>query len=198
MRSEAEWLPFKVPVILRDRALFDKVQKILDYNQKYARKNRKYDYLVSDRIFCICGNKRVGDGSSLGGHFYYRCAERVYKFPLPHKCKAKGVNAVILDMLLWKELLKIITNPTLLKEQAEKCLKLQVSSDYVAREKNRLFEMVRKIEEEEERYAKVYGAGTLDFEQFQELMKGTKKRKLPLERQLREFWIAGFLRNRCL
>lgn len=186
MRPETEWLPFKeVPVILEDQALFDKVQKILDYNQKYARKNRKYDYLVSDRIFCSCGNKRVGDGSSLGGHFYYRCAERVYKFPLPHKCKAKGINAVILDTLLWKELLKILTKPSLLKEQAEKWLKVQIDNDFISKEKTRLCEMIQKIEEEEERYAKAYGAGTLDFEQFQGLMKGTKRRKLPLERQLK-------------
>lgn len=186
MRPKEEWIPFGVAAIIRNRALFDKVQIILENNQKYARKNRKYDYLVSDRAFCQCGNKRVGDGCSKGGHFYYRCAERVYKFPLPHKCKAKGVNAVILDMLLWKKLLAILMDPDSLRVQAEKWLKVQTDNDLISKEKNKLLGMVRKIEDEENRYAKAYGGGALDFEQFMQLMKDTKRRKLPIERQIEE------------
>lgn len=43
-----------------------------------------------------------------------------------------------------------------------------------------------KITEEEKRYAQTYGSGTLEFEQFQEVIKDAKKRKLGLQRQLDE------------
>jgi hypothetical protein len=51
-------------------------------------------------------------------------------------------------------------------------------------ERQRLAEMITKTEEEENRYSKAYGAGALAFEQFQELMKGTKKRKISYQKQL--------------
>lgn len=65
-------------------------------------------------------------------------------------------------------------------------MQVQASSDYDEMEKRKLNELMAKITEEEKRYAKVYGAGTLEFEQFQEVMKDAKKRKMTLQGQLDE------------
>lgn len=184
-RPRDEWIPFKVPVILNDRLLFERVQEILKINQRYAPKNRKHKYLLSSQVFCGCGNRRAGDGQNKYGHFYYRCTERIYNFPsLERKCKLPGVNAVILDGMVWNELMKFVKDPRILRKKAEEVLQERREKTANKHEFDRLTGLINKLEEEEQRYAKAYGVGTLEFEQFKDLMRETKKKKQNFQVQL--------------
>ena len=186
-RSKEEWIPFNVPVILEDRDLFNRVRAILDENKRYVvRKNRKYDYLLSGRVYCECGNRRVGDGVN-HSNFYYRCTERILKFPAVRKCKSDGVNAVVLDGVLWKELVRLLTNTVLLRQHAEEWLRYQMTNDPVKQANIRDLEsLISKVEEEELRYAKAYGSGAMEFEQYRGLTGDTAKRKTLYRNQLEE------------
>jgi len=185
MREREDWIAFDVPQLINDYFLYEKIQKILDFNQKYASKRKKYNYLLSGLIYCGCGNRRSGDGSSKYGHFYYRCIDRIRSHPYPSKCASSGVNAAVLDFMVWGELKKRLFSYSILKKYAEKWLKsFSVMNSEDVLEKQRLNETIRKTEEEENRYSRAYGANTLEFEQFQDLMKDTKKRKLSYQKQL--------------
>jgi len=187
VRPKEEWLPYKVPTIIEDNGVFEKVQKLLETNKKYARKNRKYDYLLSGLVYCGCGNKRAGDGYMKGGNHYYRCAERIYKFPIEKKCQIPGVNAIVLDIQLWNELVKFISNPELLTKYAKEWLKSQGNSnDQSGENGQRLQGLIEGVHEEEMRYAKAYGIGSLDFDQFRQLMKELKGKKAKYLSQLEE------------
>jgi site-specific DNA recombinase len=186
VRPKEEWIPFKVQPIIDDYSLYEKNKKYLTLNQKYARKNRKFDYLLTQVIYCGCGCRRVGDGSSKEGHFYYRCTERIARFPVKQKCKMKGINATVLDTIVWDELVKVMTEPELLKKCATDWMRLQVQNDLDEEDKNRLNNLVQNVVDEEKRYAKAYGSGTLEFEQFQELIKESKKKKALYKKQLAE------------
>lgn len=183
MRPREEWIPFNVPKIIEDQFLFDKVQKILEYNQNFACKKRKYDYLLSGFAYCECGNKRVGDGVDKD-NYYYRCAERLYTYPLEKKCHSKGTNAAVLDQVFWRELLKFINNPSQIEQAAEKWLKDSVNNDVDKLEREQLVEFIAKVEDEEQRYAKAYGIGALEFEKFRDLMRDTKRKKEGYQQQL--------------
>lgn len=45
---------------------------------------------------------------------------------------------------------------------------------------------LKKVEEEESRYSKAYGTGTIEFDQFESLMKDAKRRKISYRKQLEE------------
>lgn len=185
VRPREDWIPFKISPILDDRPLFDRVQKILGINQIFGPKNRKHDYLLSGLAFCECGNRRAGDGQNKNGHFYYRCTERIYNFPsLERKCQLPGVNAVILDGMVWRELMKFIKDTNILREKVEDVLRERKEKTADKQECERLGSLINRIEEEEHRYAKAYGAGTLEFEQFKNLMRDAKKRKQGLQTKL--------------
>lgn len=185
VREREDWIPFDVPQITNDYELYEKIQKILDFNQRYANRTKKYNYLLTGLIYCGCGNRRSGDGSSKYGHFYYRCAERMRSHPYPSKCNSSGVNATILDFMVWGELKKRLFDYSIMRKYAVKWLKsFTMMSSESTLEKQRLCEMIRKTEEEEIRYSKAYGAGTLEFEQFQFLMKDCKKRKISYQKQI--------------
>lgn len=182
MRPREEWIPFNVSRIIDDQVLFDKVQRILEYNKTFLCKKRKYDYLLSGKTFCECGCKRVGDGIDKD-NFYYRCAERIYKFPLEKKCNSKGINAVALDKAFWKELVKFLTNTSWIRRCAENWLKTQTNSEADRLEMERLTKFINNLSEEEKRYAKAYGQSELEFEQFKDLMRETRKKKLAYQEE---------------
>ena len=185
MRPREDWIAFDVPQLINDYSLYEKIQKILDINQKYASKKKIYNYLLSGLVYCGCGNRRSGDGSSKYGHFYYRCIDRLRSHPYPAKCTSGGVNAAILDFTVWQDLKKKLFSYPIMRKYAEKWIKsFSVLSSEGMLDKQRLLEMIKKTEEEENRYSRAYGANTLEFEQFQELMKDVKKRKVSYRKQL--------------
>ncbi|HII95876.1 MAG TPA: hypothetical protein HA367_09145 [Candidatus Methanofastidiosum sp.] len=74
-----------------------------------------------------------------------------------------------------------------MKKYAEKWIKsVSVLSSEDMLEKHRLNEMITKTSEEENRYSKAYGVGTLEFDQFRNLMKDAKKRRVSYQKQLSE------------
>jgi len=178
MRPREEWIPFTVPKILEEEWLFEKVRQVLEYNKKYASKNRKYDYLLSGLVFCDCGTRRIGDGSSTQGHHYYRCAQRIHKYPLESSCKSGGVNATLLDGLLWIKLKEFLSDPVALKSQAVRWVGTHNEQSTGSQsETEAVQKMIRAIAEEEMRYAKAYGSGSLDFDQFTVLAGELKNKK---------------------
>ncbi len=185
LRGREDWIAFKVPQLIKDYSLYEKIQRILDFNKKYASKQRKYDYLLSSLVYCGCGNRRVGDGCSKYGHYYYRCIERLKSHPYPSRCNSSGVNAAILDSMVWHELRKKLFDYSIMRKYADKWLQLfsMISGEDIL-ERQRLSDMMKQVDDEENRYSKAYGADMLEFEQFQNLMKDAKKRKLAYQKQM--------------
>lgn len=187
LRPKEEWLPFKVPIILEDRALFDRAQEIMEYNKRYARKNRKFNYLLSEVLWCGCGSRRAGDGCNKNGHYYYRCEERLHHFPKEQRrCHIGGVNARVLDALVWKELTNHLTDPKLLKKHAEEWISSQANQSTDTQERAKIQEQIDRLTEEISRYAKAYGGGAMEFDQYMELAKATKRKKEGYQKQLEE------------
>lgn len=182
-RPRDEWLPFDVPKLIEDRGILERTTKILEDNKRYSRKNRVHDYLLRGVVYCECGCRLAGDGCNKNGHYYYRCIERIHAFPMKSKCQAKGVNAQVLDAVVWKELAGLMANPLLLMEQAKLWLSGQSNSSHSQNEIANLGKLLEKAKEEEGRYLLAYGKGALEFEQFRSSMKDVKRRKLSYQAQ---------------
>jgi site-specific DNA recombinase len=187
VRPFEDWIPFKIDPIFDDISLFDRVQRILEDNKKYASKRRKYDYLLTGKTYCEHGFRRVGDGYSKGQNHYYRSAARIYKFPEKTDCDCRGVNAVILDSLFWKRLEGILTNPDLIKKQAKKWFNQKNEYQKISSsEIDRVNKQISELRAEGIRYAKMRGENTIDISQFEELMMGIKNKKERFLNQVEE------------
>lgn len=187
VRPFEDWIPYKIEPIFDDMFLFDRVQKILEDNKRYATKRRKYDYLLTGKTYCEHGFRRVGDGYSKGQNHYYRSSARIYKFPEKADCDCKGVNAVILDSLFWKRLEKILSNPDLIKKQAIKWFKQRNEyQETSSGEINRLKSQLNDLKQEGIRYAKMRGENMIDTHQFEELMMGVRNKKQRFLDQIEE------------
>jgi len=120
----------------------------------------------------------VGDGCNSNGHHYYRCAQRIYKFPVESKCKVRGVNSNLLDGMLWMKLKTFLTDPVALKSQAVRWIGMKNQEVNGGQKEVEVVQMkIDGIAEEEKRYARAYGSGVLDFEQFSSLVNELKLKK---------------------
>ncbi len=109
----------------------------------------------------------------------------VYSFPLPSKCKVKGVNARIADKLVWNGLVDFMSSPDLIKQQIQRWQKKrQLKSDTSFDNVDQLQREIEKIKKEESRYIKAYGAEVITLEQFQETMTELRGKREVLENQI--------------
>lgn len=185
-RPREEWIEISVPRIISN-ALFDRTRKQLKVNFELCQRNRKNDYLLAGIIYCACGRRRNGEGLQKGKHLYYRCSDRVNSFPLPAKCRERGVNARIADIMVWEKLNSLMTKPELIRKQAERWLNQKLDKSKEAGGSKDVIESeLSKLKKEEERYLKVYGAELITFEQLQEAVGEIKLKKASLESQLNQ------------
>jgi len=168
LRPEEEWITIPVaPTIGRD--LFMRVQERLRMNFELSKRNRKNEYLLAGKTWCVCGRRRTGEGPQHGKYLYYRCTNRIHNFPLPSTCAEKGINARIADKLVWEKIAKLMSSPELLAKQIKRWLSHQQNGGQdsaVAIEGIR--NQIIKLKEKEDRYEKAYGAGLFSIEKLKE------------------------------
>lgn len=187
MRPREEWIQIPTTRIIDD-ALFERTREQLRINFEQCKRNRKNDYLLSTRIYCICGNRRTGEGADHGKHLYYRCTDRVKSYPLPPKCLERGINARIADKLVWQGITKLMSDPKLIKGQADRWFKQKNTKvTHADGSLEVLQKELDKLKKEEQRYLKAYGAELLTFEKLQDLVGDLKTKKESLEGQIRNY-----------
>ena len=107
-----------VPPIV-DGDVFNKVQELLEYNQKAAgHKKAKVDYILFGKLFCgKCGTMMTGvcgTSKQKVKHHYYICSAKKKKL-----CTKRAVRQDWIEPLALKHLLKLVKNEELLEFIAE-------------------------------------------------------------------------------
>ena len=108
-----------IPPII-EKELFDKVQELLKYNQKYsAHINPPADYILTEKLFCgKCGTSMIGvSGTSRNGdkHHYYYCTDKRRKV-----CAKKPVRKAWIENLVISHAIALTQDTDLLEFIAEK------------------------------------------------------------------------------
>jgi site-specific DNA recombinase len=185
-RPEDEWIKIPVPAVL-DRDLFMRVQKQLDENFELSKRNRKNEYLLAGKTWCLCGSRRTGEGPHKGKHLYYRCTNKVRTFPLPRTCYEKGVNARIADKMVWQRVAGLMSSPELLIKQIGRWSKQRHDKRQgVGISVEELKKDILKLKDQEDRYNKAYGVGLITIEKLKEYVVPLRERIAAIETQFAE------------
>jgi len=186
IRSENEWYKIPVPAII-EKGVFNKAREQIETNFKMCQRNTKNEYLLSGKIWCVCGQRRAGEGPQHGKHLYYRCNDRVLSFPLPRTCHEPAVNARIADELIWNKVAEMMSSPELLHKQVTRWMNSQNDKLKVVVDDTDLLEKeIVKQKEQEDRYTKAYGAGLFDVNKLGEYVLPVREKILSLETQINE------------
>jgi site-specific DNA recombinase len=155
-RPEEEWMQIKVPRIVEPE-MFNKVRDRLAKNKRVRSNNKKHNYLVAGLVDCVCGYARTGDPAN--GNLYYRCNDRM-NHPLGTRaCFETGINATVLDDLVWQNVKQLLTQPELVFDQAKKWQ--QGASRHTKRLES-LKEQLATAIGKETRIAQAYANGIMD------------------------------------
>lgn len=184
IKPENEWIKIPVPAII-EASLFNRVQERLRLNFELSKRNRKNHYLLAGRIWCVCGNRRVGEGPQRGKFLYYRCINKVLNFPLPKTCFEMGVNARVADQLIWEKIVELMSSKDLLAEQLERWLDKQKNEERKPLiDREQIQSEIAKLKEKEERYTNAYGAGIFSLERLKEYLLPVREKITALETQI--------------
>lgn len=174
IRPQDQWLPITVPSIVSTE-IFYKVQDRLEKNKKLRSNNKKHDYLVSGLISCTCGKARSSEVAN--GHLYYRCNDRFNHALKTRTCFLKSVNATVLDDLVWKRVMRLLTQPELLSSHIEKW---QSISTPLQRRLEALNERIQSLTEKENRLAKAFSDGIMNEDVYRPQYEETSRTRTRL------------------
>jgi site-specific DNA recombinase len=183
-RPREDWYVVAVPAII-DKQLFERARAQLDANLALSKRNKRNEYLLAGKIRCVCGRTRGGEGVLNGKHLYYRCSDRVLRYPLPRVCQERGINARIADELVWNALAELMTSPGLMLSHLEDWINSErkelgnsvVNSETLAKERTSLTQQV-------DRYSKAYAAGLHNIEELRGYIEPLKRRIAEIENVL--------------
>lgn len=176
-RPRTDWLAVEVPRIISDE-LFQKAQAQIKSNGKHSQRFKKNPYLFGGLITCPCGATRTGEGQN--GHFYYRCTDRLLKFPKPRSCFEAGVNVQVLDTVGWAKLCELMTDPALLQQQLDRYAEEKKLLAGQSPKKDELKMQLKAVEQEERRYVKAWGKGTMSETVYTDQMNSVARRRKEL------------------
>jgi site-specific DNA recombinase len=164
-RPKEEWFHVQVPAIISPD-LFHKVQVQLEKNKRTNTRNNSVNkYLVAGLVECVCGKARTGDPVS-NGSLYYRCTDRLSKYPMPRECYEHGINAPVFDALVWRNIKELLLNPHLVVEQAKR----RQSASPLKNQLETLHKTLNKLGDEQYRYDKAYGQGVMSERRYKDVM----------------------------
>lgn len=164
-RPKEEWFHVNVPAIV-SRDLYNKVQVQLEKNRRInTRNNSVNNYLVAGLVECVCGKARTGDPVS-NGSSYYRCTDRLSKYPLERECHEAGINVPVFDALVWSNIKELLLNPNLVIEQAKR----RQATSPLQSQLETLHKTLGKLDDEQRRYDKAYGQGVMSERRYKDVM----------------------------
>jgi site-specific DNA recombinase len=167
---ESTWYKVKVPAIIEEK-LFYRAQEVIKMNFEKCVRHTKNQYLLSGKIYCVCGSRRAGEGPQKGKHLYYRCSDKIKRFPLPRECFEKAVLARLSDDLVALEATRNITT-----------LKGKASSPHFKIDK--IEAELKKCQAQIERYTQTFVAGIISMEKLLEYINPLKEAFKKLSEEL--------------
>ncbi|MFA6325391.1 MAG: recombinase family protein [Candidatus Paceibacterota bacterium] len=171
MKSKDQWYAIPIPALI-EKDLFERAGLRLKKNFATLGRNTKNHYLLASKIWCMCGQRRAGEGPQKGKHLYYRCTDRVHSFPLPPSCVEGGINAKITDKVVWDRLKMIMSSPELLTEQIKKWKEKNNANTSINSTINieSTQNEIIKIQGQESRFAVAYSKEVISLKQFEEFV----------------------------
>ncbi len=120
-RPKPEWKLIKMPKLtLIDKAIFNKIQEILDYRQKHFLKETKYQYLCQGLVRCLHCNRTYTakpTAKPYKGKRYiaYFCSSHTRSFMGQPRCKSRQMSQNKLESAVWDYVKNLISNPDMVK-----------------------------------------------------------------------------------
>lgn len=178
-----QWKYGRCPAIVSEE-IWDLAQQRLKDRRIFSYKNKKYQYLLSNLLYCReCESKMQGITFKYKGkpsYAYYKCNGRAFKF-LGLDCTMPSVKKKPIETLVWQKITEIVTNPQLIEVSLTDSESNGVEQDLADIEKR-----LNEKEMERERLLSAFRKGIIEMDDLEQQMHQIKSEVASIEEEERE------------
>lgn len=184
--NEESWHEITIPIIISESD-FEMAQEYINKNKELALRNTKEPSLLQGIITCgVCGcqfYKRIRKYKGNNRSYYYCRSQSDNKIA---SCKNGYIEQSEIDNLVYNEIIQMLQNPFLLREEFKRREKENGNAEELKRREIALEKELEKLVRERERLLDAYQSGLLDLTSLSQRAQGIEKRKIELEKERKE------------
>lgn len=179
VRSEGNWFEIRIPMIISEND-FELAQERINKNKELALRNTREPSLLQGLV--ICGE--------CGCPFYKRRLSKPYYHCRSHsdariqKCSNKWVGQKDLDELVYNEIMELLQNPFLLRQELQRREKESENIEEVKRQEISIKKEIENIKKERDRLLDAYQSSVLDLETLKQRNQNLDQRRNEIDRNL--------------
>jgi site-specific DNA recombinase len=187
-RPREEWIEIPVPPLITEES-FARAQELLQENKIRSRRRTIAPSVVQGLVSCAkCGYafSRTSTQTSARKIHYYKCigSDGWRKLGGPVCNNGRFVRQELLDQIVWAEVIRLLEEPALIRQELDRRLAAARSSDPTRKREQSLQRELTHVGKGIERLLNAYQEGLLSIEQLRERMPGLRQRQQALRAEL--------------
>jgi site-specific DNA recombinase len=180
-----EWTLVPVPALVTAER-FELAQARRAENKRFAARNTKRPSLLQGMLVCRECGYACHRHTSGSGHSYYRCTgSDGWLFPGGRVCQSRPVRADALDELVWGEVVRLLSNPELVRTEIERRLAAARTEHPAAQRREGIERELARTRGATERLISAYQEELLSLEELRSRTPELRRREAALASQLR-------------
>ena len=197
-----EWIEIPVPALVSEER-FALAQEQLQKNKQFASRRTIRPTLLQSLLVCQqCGYALYGtSGGRKPNHilYYYRCLGsdgwRHFHGPV---CQNRPVRQDYLDELIWREVLRLLQDSTLIQSEIERRMQEAKKADPLRQREQYLHREQSRVQNKIVRLVTAYQEELITLEQLRERMPELRKQEQAVRSELQSLYLATQDQSRYL
>jgi site-specific DNA recombinase len=186
-RPRQEWIEIPVPALISDE-VFSLAQEQLVKNKRYSRRRTIEPTLLQGMLVCEhCGYAlyRCSTRTSRRKIYYYRClGSDAYRHLRGALCDRRPIRQDYLDAAVWKEVMRLLEDPSLIQMELNRRLKAAKNTDPLRRRVDNLQQERSRLANRTERLITAYQEDLLNLDELRRHIPELRKQQQAVESEL--------------
>jgi site-specific DNA recombinase len=197
-RPRQDWIEIAVPALVSETT-FDLAQEQLEQNKRHSPRRTLEPTLLQGMLVCErCGYAlyRTSTQTSARKLYYYRClGSDAYRGAV---CDNPPIRQDHLDAVVWKELVHLLEDPSILQEELNRRLEVAKKSDPRKQREELLQREQARLEKSIDRLLNAYQEGLVSLEQLRMRMPELRKQQQAAQAERQSLEAASADQAHCL
>ena len=186
-RPRQEWIEIAVPALVSEE-VFTLAQEQLEKNKKHSRRRTIEPTLLQGMLVCEhCGYAlyRTSTRTSRRKIYYYRClGSDAYRHLKGALCDRRPIRQDYLDAAVWKEVLQLLEDPSMIQMELSRRLKAARNTDPLRRRLDSLQQERSRLANRTERLVTAYQEDLLDLDELRRRIPELRRQQQAVESEL--------------
>ncbi len=200
-RPRQDWIEIAVPALVSEKT-FALAQEQLEMNRHYSPRRTIQPSLLQGMLVCRqCGYAlyRTSTRTSKRKLYYYRClGADAYRHLRGALCNNRPVRQDYLDEFVWREIIRLLEDPTLVQEEIGRRMEAARSADPLRRRQESLRQRQTRLQNNLERLVTAYQEELLTLNELRKRMPGLRKQQQAVDSELQALELAAADQSRYL